>query len=212
MPRYGAMGTEDRQRPFLIMTPQNITTLLNRRFGDACDVKPPDAWQVDTPELRLLVLLSPDQTWMRILVPIVAMAEAQPFLSEILAANFDHTQMARYAVHENTLWGAFHHDLASLGEPQFLAAIDQLVTMKQASVAPFFNTLIETRVRQIIQAAKLQGQSLEATMQTINRFYAEGMMGDMKDSTYGDQALIAWQRQLERLWPEVNPPQVENNE
>lgn len=195
------------------MTPQDITTLLNKRFGDnACAVKPPDAWQIDTPELRLLVLLSPDQTWMRILIPIVATAEAQPFLSEILAANFDHTQMARYATHENTLWGVFHHDLASLEAPQFSAAIDQLLTMKQAGVTPFFNTLIETRVRQIIQAAKLQGQSLEATMQTINRFYAEGMMGDMKDSTYGDQALVAWQRQLERLWPEVNPPKVGDHE
>lgn len=194
------------------MTPQDITTLLNDLFGDACTAKPPDAWQVDTSELRLLVLLSPDQTWMRILIPIVAMAEAQPFLSEILAANFDQTQMARYAVHENTLWGVFHHDLSSLEKTQFSAAIDQLLTMKQAGIAPFFNTLIETRVRQIIQAAKLQGQSLESTMQTINRFYAEGMMGDMKDSAYGDQALVAWQSQLERLWPEVNPPKVGDNE
>ncbi|MEM7065545.1 MAG: hypothetical protein AAF572_20560 [Cyanobacteria bacterium P01_B01_bin.77] len=194
------------------MTPQDITTLLNQRFSDACDVKPPDAWQIDTPELRLLVLLSPDQTWMRILIPIVAIAEAQPFLNEILAANFDQTQIARYATHENTLWGVFHHDLASLGAPQFSAAIDQLLTMKQAGITPFFNTLIETRVRQIIQAAKLQGQSLEATMQTINRFYAEGMMGDMQDSNYGNQALAAWQRQLERLWPEVNPPESANNE
>ncbi|MEO0433092.1 MAG: hypothetical protein AAF151_15510 [Cyanobacteria bacterium J06656_5] len=187
------------------MTPKDITTLLNTRFGDACEVKPPDAWQVDTPDLRVLVLLSQDQSWLRILVPVVPMAEAQPFMAEILTANFDQTQMVRYATHENALWGVFQHDVASLGEDQFSAAIEQLLSMKTAGIEPFFNALIETRVRQIVLAAKLQGQSLEATMQTINRFYAEGMMGDMQDSGYGNRALAAWQRQLERLWPEVNP-------
>lgn len=193
------------------MTPQEITTILNTRFGDSFTVIPPDTWQVETPELRLLVLLSQDQTWLRLLIPIVPMAEAQPFLAEILSANFDQTQMTRYASHENALWGVFQHNLASLETDQFSAVIEQLLTMKQAGVTPFFNALIETRVRQIIQAAKLQGQSLDATMQTINRFYAEGMMGDMQDSTYGNQALAAWQRQLERLWPEVNPPEVAGN-
>ncbi|MEM8615203.1 MAG: hypothetical protein AAGF93_24575 [Cyanobacteria bacterium P01_H01_bin.105] len=193
------------------MTPQDITTLLNTRFGDACATNPPDAWQVETAELRLLVLLSENNTWLRALIPIVPLAEAQPFLGEILAANFDQTQVARYATYENALWGVFQHDLASLALAQFSAAIDQLLVMKQAGVEPFFNALIEARVRQIIQAAKLQGQSLEATMQTINRFYAEGMMGDMQDSSYGNRALAAWQRQLERLWPEVNPPEVADN-
>ncbi|MEM1242315.1 MAG: hypothetical protein AAGI45_20995 [Cyanobacteria bacterium P01_H01_bin.26] len=196
------------------MIPQDITQTLQARFSDACDVNPPDAWQVETSELRLLVLLSDDQTWLRVLIPIVPITEAQPFLGEILAANFDQTQMARYANYENVLWGVFQHDLASLAIAQFSAAIDQLLLMKQTGIDPFFNTLIEARVRQIIQAAKQQGQSLEATLQTINRFYAEGMMGDMQDSSYGDRALAAWQSQLERLWPEVNPevtpPEVAN--
>lgn len=194
-----------------LMTPADITTLLKTRFSDACSINPPDAWQIETPELNLLVLLSSDQTWLRILIPIVPMAEAQPFLGEIMEANFDQTRMARYATHENALWAVFQHDLASLTTAHFSAAVDQLLAMKQAGIEPFFNSLIETRVRQIIQAAKLQGQSLEATMQTINRFYAEGMMGDMQDQGYGDRALAAWQRQLERLWPEVNPPEVADN-
>lgn len=193
------------------MTPQDITTTLSNRFGDACTAKAPESWQVETSELRLLVLLSADTTWLRVLVPIVPLTEAQPFLGEILAANFDQTQMARYATYENALWGVFQHDLTSLTLGQFSATIDQLLTMKQAGVEPFFNTLIEARVRQIIQAAKLQGQSLEATMQTIDRFYSEGMMGDMQDSGYGNRALAAWQRQLERLWPQVNPPEVADN-
>ncbi|MEA5466140.1 hypothetical protein [Leptothoe sp. PORK10 BA2] len=185
------------------MTPQDITHLLQTRFDRACELKPPHKWQVETSDLRLLVLLSEDQTWLRLLVPIVPMAEAQPYLTEILRANFDRTPC--YATHENLLWGVFQHNLASLDGDQFSAALDQLIAMKQAGISPFFNTLIETKVRQLIQAAKLQGQSLEATLQTINRFYAEGVMGDMEDDNYGKQALAGWQRQLERLWPEVNP-------
>lgn len=194
------------------MTPQDITATLTTRFSDACDIRPPDTWQVETPDLRLLVLLSANQTLIRVLVPIAPLSEAQPFLAEILTANFDQTQMAHYATYENTLWGVFRHSLAPLDTADFSAAIDQLLSMKKDGVTPFFNSLIETRVRQLIQAAKLQGQSLEATMQTINRFYAEGMMGDMQDSSYGERALAAWQQQLERLWPDVNPSELAKNE
>ncbi|NEZ55967.1 hypothetical protein [Adonisia turfae] len=195
------------------MTPQDITHLLQTRFGDsASKMDTPDAWQVETPEMRLLVLFTNSQTWLRLLVPIVPIAEAQPFLGEILEANFEQTHMAHYASYDNNLWGIFRHKLATLEAETFMSAIDQLLAMKEAGVSPFFNTLIETRVRQIIHAAKLQGQSLENTMQLINRFYAEGIMGDMKDSDYGDRALAAWQRQLERLWSEVNPSESAKNE
>ena len=192
------------------MTPQDITTLLTHRFGNACELKQSNTWQVETPDLRLLVLLSPDNTWLRLLVPIAPLSEAKPFWAEILAANFEHT--VQYAAHENLLWGTFQHNLARLETEQCSAALNQLIDIKQAGLAPFFNTLIESQVRQLIQAAKLQGQSMEATMQTISRFYAEGMMGDMENSQYGERALIAWQRQLERLWPEVNPPESTKNE
>ncbi|MEO0756837.1 MAG: hypothetical protein AAFY78_08180 [Cyanobacteria bacterium J06648_16] len=195
------------------MTPDDLTHLLQTRFGESCQVSPPDAWQVDTPDFRLLVLLSADGTWLRLLMPIVPIQEVQPFLNQILAANFDQTQEARYAFHQSVLWAVFQHDLASLGRPQFEAAIDQLLTMKQQGVEPFFNRLIEDQVRQIITAAKLQDQSLEATMQTLDRFYAEGMMGNMKaNDGYQQNALTAWRYQLERLWPEVDVSTEETTE
>ncbi|MEM6349446.1 MAG: hypothetical protein AAF766_01660 [Cyanobacteria bacterium P01_D01_bin.14] len=195
------------------MAPDDLTHLLQTRFGESCQASPPDAWQVDTPDFRLLVLLSADGNWLRLLMPIVPIQEVQPFLNQILAANFDQTQEARYAFHQSVLWAVFHHDLASLGRPHFEAAIDQLLTMKQQGVEPFFNRLIEDQVRQIITAAKLQGQSLEATMQTLDRFYAEGMMGDMKaNDGYQQNALTAWRYQLERLWPEVDVSTEETTE
>ncbi|MEM9806450.1 MAG: hypothetical protein AAF959_14335 [Cyanobacteria bacterium P01_D01_bin.56] len=195
------------------MTPQDITQQLQTRFGENCLTMPAqDTWQVDTPELRLLVVLSENQTWLQMLIPIVPFSEAQPFLKEILAANFDQTQVARYATYEDALWGVFQHCLETLDPMDFAVALEQLLSMKKSGVSPFFNDLIETRIRQLIIAAKLQGQSMESTMQTINRFYAEGMMGDMQDSNYGERALAAWQSQLERLWHQVNPPETAKNE
>ncbi|NER85382.1 MAG: hypothetical protein F6K42_39000 [Leptolyngbya sp. SIO1D8] len=167
-------------------------------------MNPPDAWQVETDEFRLLVLLSADQSWLRLLAPLVPVQAAQNFLDQILEANFDKTQEARYALHQNVLWGVFHHELATLTETGMESAINRLQMMKQEGVDPFFNVLVEQQIRQIIQAAKLQRQSLEETMKTLNHFYSEGMMGDMSGGQYQDQVLEAWRRQLERLWPEVD--------
>ena len=188
------------------MTPDAITQCLRDRFGPQLAVSAPDAWQVTTPDWRLLVLLSADQSWLRLLIPIVPAPKAEPFWAQILAANFDHTQATRYALHENVLWGVFHHDRASLTLPAFEAALDRLLALQQAGIDPFFNAFLEQRLRQIIQAAKRQGQTLTETLKTLDRFYSEGLMGDMGgDGTYETQALAAWQRQLERLWPEVEP-------
>jgi hypothetical protein len=188
------------------MTPDAMTQYLRDRFGPQLAVSPPDAWQVTTPDWRLLVLLSADQSWLRLLIPIVPAPKAEPFWEQILAANFDATQITRYALHENVLWGVFHHDLASLQVSTLNAALDRLLVLQQAGVDPFFNTFLEQRLRQIIQAAKRQGQTLEETLKTLDRFYSEGLMGDMGgDGTYETQALAAWQQQLERLWPEVEP-------
>ncbi|MEM0981145.1 MAG: hypothetical protein AAGH78_12835 [Cyanobacteria bacterium P01_H01_bin.58] len=182
---------------------QSITDYLRDRFDTAVQVSPPDAWQVETPDFRLLVLLSADQSWLRILLPIVPLPSVKDFLSQILEANFDLTQETRYALHQDVLWGVFQHDLASLTTASLDSVINRLLTMHQEGVDPFFNALVEKQIRQIIQAAKLQGQSLEETMQTLDRFYSEGMMGDMDGSESQGKVLEAWRRQLERLWPEV---------
>lgn len=66
-----------------------------------------------------------------------------------------------------------------------------------------FNRLIESRIRQVIQAAKQQGQSLQATMQSLERFYAEGLMGEINQTPEGrEEVLTAWRHQLKRLWNE----------
>lgn len=185
------------------MTPQEITQILTEVFGGAVQVSEPDAWQVDANELRLLVLLSDDQSWLRSLVSIAPAQVAQPYLVQLLEANFDETQQVRYALHQGVLWGVFQHSLSGLTAADFREAIAQLVTLQRVGLNPSFNKLAEAHIRQIIQRAKAQGQSLEATLQTLHRFYDEGVMGDINaNAAERDQVLEAWRYQLERLWPE----------
>jgi leucine-zipper of insertion element IS481 len=186
------------------MTPEEIAATLTELFGtSAVGAIAPGSWQVDTSTFRLLVLLSEDHTWLRVLLPILPIQEAQPFLEQFLEANFDDTQEVRYALHEGVVWGVFQHNSSNLVSADLSNAINQLASLYQARLDNIFNRLIESRIRQIIQAAKQQGQSLQSTMQSLERFYAEGLMGEINQTSEArEEVLNTWRRQLERLWNE----------
>jgi hypothetical protein len=187
------------------MQSQEITIILSDYFGsNAVTMPTDDSWQVDTEQLRLLAILSEDKSWLRLLLPIAPANEAQSFLEEILEANFDRTLAVRYALYENVLWGVFHHSLATLRAEDLQGAIAHLLLLKEKGLTECFTQLTEKRLRQIIKAAKQQGQSLEATLQNLKRMYEEGMLGGLEqDPQERQQFLEAWQYQLERLWSEV---------
>ncbi|QLE55085.1 hypothetical protein [Nostoc sp. TCL26-01] len=188
------------------MKPEEIAEILAELFGTA-DVQAiaPGSWQIDKLTFRLLVLLSEDHNWLRVLLPIVPLQEAQSFLTQFLEANFDDTQEVRYALYDEVIWAVYQHSSISLTSDDLRGAIARLVSLHEVGLNEVFNRLIETRVRQIIQAAKQQGQSLEATMQNLERFYAEGMLGELNQTAQArEEVLAAWQRQLERLWNEVS--------
>ncbi|MEQ8465749.1 hypothetical protein [Coleofasciculus sp. E1-EBD-02] len=46
---------------------------------------------------------------------------------------------------------------------------------------------------------------VETTLQTLDRFYREGLMGEMESREQTEEVLAQWQRRLERLWSEVEP-------
>ena len=190
-----------------IMKPEEITTTLAERFGtDAVQRPSSDTWQVETSQLRLLVLLSEDMSWLRLLIPIVSAQEAQPFLEQLLEANFDLTQEVRYALNQGVLWGVFQHRCESLTQRDFQNAVARLASLYEKGMSDSFNQLVDQRIRQIIQAAKLQGQTLQETLQTLERFYEEGMLGDLQQSSQErEEFLGAWRRRLESLWNEVEP-------
>ena len=188
------------------MTPDDITNALTQLFGATAQRLEPEAWQVETAKFRLLVLLSQDHTWLRMLVPIAPAQEAQDLIEQLLEANFDVTQETRYALHQDVLWGVFQHRLESLVAVDFAAAIEGLQSLREQGLSKPFSDLVEVRIRQIIQIAKRQGQSLESTLQTLNHFYEEGVMGSLAQKATGrEEVLAAWKRQLERLWSEVQP-------
>lgn len=182
-----------------------ITPLLQQIFDSGkISQQNDDNWQVEQDDLRLLVILSEDRAWLRILIPIVPVAEAQPFLPQLLAANFNVTQEVRYAIAQNVVWGVFFHRLETLVAEDFCSAIAILMALKKKGLSDCFQQLIEERVRQIVKASKAQGQSLEATYKTLERFYQEGMLGGIdQDPQERENFLAAWKYQLERLWSEV---------
>lgn len=185
------------------MTPSEITPTLAQIFGDTVQVEEPDSWQVEVDNLRLLVLLSEDQKWLRSLITIISAQEAEPFLPQLMAANFDETQETRYAIFQEILWGVFQHNLESLTREDFQSAIARLVALHQRGLSESFTQLAETQVRQIISVAKQQGQSLETTLQMLDRLYQEGVLGGLQQgSQERGEVLKAWRYQLERLWEE----------
>jgi hypothetical protein len=183
------------------MTPSDITNVLTTLFGNTIQIAEPESWQIEAENLRLLVLLSEDQSWLRALVTIAPLQEAEAFYQQLLEANFDETQEVRYALFQGLLWGVFQHGLENLTVTDFQQAIARLLDLHRRGLNDSFNQLAETQIRQIIRVAKLQGQTLEATMQTLERFYQEGIMGDIDAGAQSrNQFLSAWRYQLERLW------------
>jgi hypothetical protein len=188
------------------MTPQELPNALVALFGDAVQTLAPGSYQVETDGFRLLVLLSEDQSWLRALMPIAPAVEALPFLAELMEANFDATLETRYGLQQGLLWGIFQHSLAGLNDNDLTMAAHRLVELHQLGINHIFSQFAENRVREIIKAAKLQGQSLEMTLKTLDRFYEEGVMGDVAGSAKErEQTMDAWRYQLERLWDEVEP-------
>ena len=181
-----------------------VTPALESLFpAQTIEANNDENWQIQTEKVRLLVLLSADKSWLRILAPIASAAEAQPLLSQLMEANFDVTGAVRYALSQNVLWSVFQHSFASLTEEDFRDAIAQIVAIAEKGLSQAFQQLVEVRIKQIIQAAKAQGKSKEATYQTLERFYQEGMLGDMdRAPEERNSFLAAWKMQLDRLWEE----------
>lgn len=186
------------------MIVETLMSTLRDLFGDSLKGNAADGWVIQENDSRLLVLLSEDQSWLRVMISIASEREAQPYLQQLLQANFDDTQEARYAIAHDVLWGIYQHDLSSLTEAGIKQAIARLIHMKQQGLRDVFQQMAEKQIRQIIWASKKQGQSLETTLQTLERFYAEGMLGGLEQPKEEKESFLnAWRYQLKRLWDQV---------
>ena len=183
------------------MTPEDIQSFLTSRFGNTVKIVDTDSYQVETPDYRLLIILSAQQSWIRMLVPIAPAAEAMTFVEEFLSANFDATLETRYAMNQGVLWGVWQHSVAGLTTEDFNTAIDRSIDLKRVGIDRAFQDFSTKQVKAIVSIAKQRGDTLSQTMQTLDRFYAEGILGDLgATEDIRKEMMTAWQYQLERLW------------
>jgi hypothetical protein len=182
---------------------EEIQPFLTNRFGAALTKIDEDSYQVETPEYRLMIIFSAQQSWIRTLIPIAPAADAITFIEQFLHANFDATLEVRYAMYEEILWGVWQHSVAGLTTEDFSMAIERSIELKQVGIDRAFKDFATKQVREIARIAKQRGDTLEQTIQTLDRFYAEGVMGDLGASEeIRTEMMTAWRYQLERLWNE----------
>jgi hypothetical protein len=191
----------ERAKSKIQMTPEDIQSFLTNRFGTNIKIVDADSYQVETPDYRLLIILSAQQSWIRMLVPIAPAAEAMTFVEEFLSANFDATLETRYAMNQGVLWGVWQHSVAGLTTEDFTTAIDRSIDLKRVGIDRAFQDFSTKQVKAIVNIAKQRGDTLAQTMQTLDRFYAEGILGDLgATEDVRTEMMTAWQYQLERWW------------
>ena len=89
-------------------------------------------WLFQVGQVTVMVLADEQHNRMRIMSPVADAANLDPqILMTMLEANFDRALDARYAVWQGQVWSVYLHPLASLIEPQFHKAVDQVVQLRQ---------------------------------------------------------------------------------
>jgi hypothetical protein len=198
---HSEIRNPNQHKSTINMTPEDIRSFLTSRFGTTLKLADPDSYQIDTPDYRLLIILSAQQSWVRILVPIAPAAEAMTFVEEFLSANFDATLETRYAINQGVLWGVWQHSVGGLTIEDFNTAIDRSIDLKRVGIDRAFQDFSTKQVQAIVSIAKQRGDTLTQTMQTLDRFYAEGVMGDLGASEDIRQEMMkAWHSKLTQLW------------
>lgn len=190
---------------------EELLSLLTDKFETSLEPAGNSIWRVSmdhgawTDQGELVILLSGDESWLRLMVPIASATQSQPFLQELLELNFEATTFIKYAIAQQMLWGVFNHPLQTLHEQDLKIAIAGLITLRKEGLSHCFENHVDRQVRLIITASKRQGLTLQATLQNLERFYREGIIGDLSDSGETIQlTLTRWRDRLERLWTEEN--------
>lgn len=187
------------------MNLESLLSHLNSKFETPLSEAGENFWRHTWDSGELILMLSEDQSWVRMMIPIASMTQAQPFFQELLELNFEETTLVRYAIAHGMLWGVFNHPMETLQVKDIELAFNCLLTLQQQGVTRCFDVHADRQVRLIIQASKRQGLSLKATLQNLERFYREGIIGDLSDSGATIQlTLTRWRDRLERLWADVH--------
>ncbi|MEL7138059.1 MAG: hypothetical protein AAFP67_03370 [Pseudomonadota bacterium] len=151
------------------MTLDTIGEIVRRLDEEAQGSPDGHMLQFTIRETVLLFVSDPIHNRMRLMTPIrQAEGLTQEELIRLSQANFDSALDARYAIARGTLWSVFIHPLRELKEPQFIAAIGQVVNAATSYGTSYSSGLLSfgggdsnaLRQRELIDELLQQGQPI----------------------------------------------------
>lgn len=87
-------------------------------------------WQFEIANISVFVITDEAHNRMRIISPVAELASlSKEVLQILLEANYDRALDARYCINGDAVWSAFLHPLRELDDQQFLAALEQVITL-----------------------------------------------------------------------------------
>ena len=88
-------------------------------------------WKFEIGDATVFVITDESHNRMRIMSPVVELSTLSgDILQVLLEANYDRALDARYCINNDAIWSAFLHPLLELDDRQFLAALSQVVTLR----------------------------------------------------------------------------------
>lgn len=187
------------------MLPNNIIPILATALKSPVQRIQPGFWQVNTPNFPVLVLLTQDQTWLRLKLPLVFVLESPESVAELLHTYFFLvSQDAHYVQAQQQWWTVYRYRLASLNPQDFAVTVAQLVARHQKCLLGHLQSVANDRLCHLIEISKRQGRSLPTTLQTLEYVYREHLFGELLEDEQEREAVLAeWQAKIRQFWSEV---------
>ncbi len=112
------------------MNNEQLAALVRGVASEIHDSRP-GFWKFEHRDATVFVITDESHNRMRIMSPVAELSDlTNDVMQVLLEANFDRALDARYCISSDIVWSAFLHPLAELNDRQFLAALDQVITLK----------------------------------------------------------------------------------
>jgi hypothetical protein len=135
---------EDLQRPNDSMTDDRLEQILKTLEPSIKGKK--GRWQFARDGIPLMVLTDESGNRMRIVAPITGTVDATLYtLLRMMEANFVTALDARYALFQGMIWVTYVHPLDSLRERDFLAGLQQVITLVKTTGTTYSSSELEFR-------------------------------------------------------------------
>lgn len=184
------------------MLPNDIIPTLAAALNSPVQRIQPGFWQVNTSNFPVIVLLTQDQTWLRLKLPLVSVLESPESVEELLHAySFLVSQDAHYMQYQQQWWAVYHYCLELLNPQDFSVTAAQLVERHQNCLLDHFQSVANDHLCHLIEISKRQGRSLPATLQTLEYLYREYLIGELLEDEQDQQAILAeWRAKIRHFW------------